>query len=283
MNKFLTFLGLAATLVFFASASSCSDQPQANLDSAVQSTAQIEDGSDVNNVASESQTTTDPATMSEADKEWEKVKKKAMKSGKVKIETPMGDMVVMLYDETPLHKENFLKLAYEGYYDGLLWHRIIQGFMCQGGDPNSRDAAPGQRLGTGGPKYKIPAEIKTGLVHKKGALAAARQGGPVNPEKKSSGSQFYIVQGRPTPRAAFEQRVLQGNAARGEGQKVEYTEEQLTHYEQVGGTPMLDGEYTVFGEVIEGLEVIDKLAAVKTAQGDRPVEDVTMKMTVVGL
>ncbi|MFK8056201.1 MAG: peptidylprolyl isomerase [Saprospiraceae bacterium] len=186
----------------------------------------------------------------------------------VVIETPMGDMRVMLYDETPQHRDNFVKLVNEGYYDGLLFHRIIDGFMVQGGDPDSRGAAPGQPLGQGGPGYTIPAEI--GAPHIKGALSAARLGGGGNPEKKSSGSQFYVVQGRPVPEAQLNSIEQQKN--------MKYNEAQRKLYSEIGGTPGLDGDYTVFGEVVSGLDVIDKLAAVATDRQDRPKEDLAMKV-----
>jgi peptidyl-prolyl cis-trans isomerase B (cyclophilin B) len=192
---------------------------------------------------------------------------------KVLISTPFGDMTAVLYDETPQHRDNFLKLAREGFYDGTLFHRVIRGVMIQGGDPDSRGAAPNQRLGMGGPGYTIPAEFHPDLIHKKGALAAARRGGPQNPEKRSSGSQFYIVQGK-THTAAELNRIASGTGAF-------YTGEQIQIYQQLGGTPNLDTEYTVFGEVIDGIEVIDKIAAVKTAPGDRPVEDVEMTVKIL--
>ncbi len=191
----------------------------------------------------------------------------------VEIQTVHGNMLVRLYDETPLHKENFLKLAEEGFYDNLIFHRVIAGFMIQGGDPQSRGAAQGQRLGAGGPGYQIPAEIKEGLVHKKGALAAARTGDAVNPEKKSSGSQFFIVQGQP----ADENQLKMFERRKG----IEYSEEQRKIYLEQGGTPFLDMEYTVFGEVIHGLEIVDKIAAMETDGGDRPTEDVSMKMLII--
>jgi peptidyl-prolyl cis-trans isomerase B (cyclophilin B) len=155
----------------------------------------------------------------------------------VLLKTTMGNMKIKLYNETPLHRDNFIKLVNEKFYDGLLFHRVIRGFMIQGGDPNSRNAPAGKQLGTGGPGYTIPAEILPQFKHKKGALAAARMGDQVNPKKESSGSQFYIV-----------------------------------HNDN--GTPHLDGAYTVFGEVIEGMDVIDKIASVKTDAADRPVDDV---------
>jgi len=195
------------------------------------------------------------------------------KGTKVLIITPFGDMTALLYDETPQHRDNFLKLARSGFYDGTLFHRVIRGFMIQGGDPDSRDAAPGQRLGMGGPGYTIPAEFNPEFIHKKGALAAARTGGPSNPEKRSSGSQFYIVQGQ-KQNAAELNRIASKTGAF-------YTGDQIQLYQDIGGTPSLDNDYTVFGEVIEGLEVIDMIASVRTAPGDRPLEDVSMRIKVL--
>jgi peptidyl-prolyl cis-trans isomerase B (cyclophilin B) len=191
----------------------------------------------------------------------------------VEIQTPLGNMMVRLYDATPQHRDNFLKLADEGYFDSLLFHRVIQGFMIQGGDPDSRNAPAGQRLGMGGPGYQVPAEFDPSLIHRKGALAAARTGGPSNPEKKSSGSQFYIVQGQPVS----EEEIKLFERRKG----IDYDPKAREVYQQSGGTPFLDMEYTVFGEVIEGLEVIDKIAAVATNPDDRPVEDVPMKIVVI--
>jgi cyclophilin family peptidyl-prolyl cis-trans isomerase len=188
----------------------------------------------------------------------------------VDIETSFGTMRVELSKKTPLHTANFLKLANEGYYDELLFHRVIWEFMIQGGDPNSRNAPAGQALGMGGPEYQIPAEITKELIHSKGALSAARTN---NPEKKSSGSQFYVVQGRKLDDAALDQMESFG------GKK--YTAEQRAAYKEIGGTPHLDMEYTVFGHVIDGLGIIDQIAAVKTAPGDRPLSDVKMKIKVV--
>ena len=190
---------------------------------------------------------------------------------KVRIETPYGDMVVKLYDETPKHRDNFIKLVKEEFYDNLLFHRVIENFMIQGGDPDSKGAPAGKMLGMGDVGYTVPAEFVKGLYHKKGALSAARQGDAVNPAKASSGCQFYIVQGQVYPQemfAMFESRGLKLN------------EEQKQLYGTVGGTPHLDGDYTVFGEVIEGLDIIDKIAAVQTDRADRPVEDVWMKMRI---
>ncbi len=191
----------------------------------------------------------------------------------VVIETPYGNMVAELYDHTPKHADNFVKLIEEGFYENLLFHRVIDGFMIQGGDPNSKNAKKNARLGTGGPGYQIDAEFDNNLIHVKGALAAARTGGPSNPKKKSSGSQFYIVQG-----SKLSEPQLNQIEARG---RFKYTEEQKKAYLEVGGTPFLDREYTVFGRVIEGLDVIDKIATVKTNSSDRPIEDVWMKMKVV--
>lgn len=183
----------------------------------------------------------------------------------VKISTPYGDMLVKLYNETPKHRDNFVKLVKEGYYNDLLFHRVISDFMIQGGDPDSRNAKPGAMLGSGGPGYTIPAEFNTKFIHKKGALSAARQGDQVNPTKASSGSQFYIVQGRPASSSEL-------------GRGVTYTEEQKEIYRTLGGTPFLDQQYTVFGEVISGLEVIDKIAAVQKDNRDRPTTDIRMTM-----
>ena len=191
----------------------------------------------------------------------------------VKIETSYGDMVVKLYNETPLHRDNFIKLVKDGTYDGLIFHRVINQFMIQGGDPNSRDAKPGQMLGDGELGYTIPAEFVPGLFHKKGALAAARQGDEVNPQKASSSCQFYIVQG--TTWDANRLKMVEQRMGK------TFTPEQVQVYGTLGGTPFLDGDYTVFGEVVEGMEVIDKIAAVTCGPNDRPVEDVKMKMYIV--
>jgi len=178
-----------------------------------------------------------------------------------------------LYDNTPKHRDNFTKLADEGFYDGLLFHRVINGFMIQGGDPGSKNATKNKRLGSGGPGYQIDAEFNPENIHIKGALAAARMGDAVNPEKKSSGSQFYIVQGNKLTEAQLKQI---------ENRKgIHYTEEQKKLYMETGGTPFLDMDYTVFGRVIEGLDVIDKIAKAKTGQGNRPVKDIWMKIKVI--
>jgi len=184
----------------------------------------------------------------------------------VLIKTNLGDMKVRLYNGTPLHRDNFIKLAEEGFYDSLLFHRVIKGFMIQAGDPESKKAPKGKRLGSGGPGYEIPAEINIKYYHKKGALAAARKPDQINREKKSSGSQFYIVQG---------QTVQPQNLGRLQDQTgFFYSEPQFNDYANIGGTPHLDGGYTVFGEVIEGLEIIDKISVSQTDSNDRPVNDV---------
>lgn len=241
----------------------------------------------------------------------------------VLIKTQFGDMKVKLYNETPQHRDNFIKLAQEGFYDGLLFHRVIKEFMIQGGDPESKDAPASKHLGSGGPGYEIPAEIVDGLYHKKGALAAARTGDNMNPERKSSGSQFYIVQGKVYNDSILDQfeEKLKFQAERMEAMKIfkkdqahiqklqaegnvdsinaigiriqeqaeknvsesmyKINEERRKIYTTVGGTPHLDAAYTVFGEVIEGLNVIDSIANAQTAPGDRPLEDIKMTVEVL--
>lgn len=191
----------------------------------------------------------------------------------VEIETPFGNMLLRLFDDTPKHQENFQKLAQEGFFDSLLFHRVIDGFMIQGGDPNSRNAKPGAGLGSGGPGYTIPAEFVDTLLHLKGRLAAARQGDRVNPKKNSSGSQFYIVHGR-----TFTDQELNRLEAQN-GQR--YSPDQREAYKTIGGAPFLDGNYTVFGEILEGLDVIDKIAKVKKDGRDRPRDDVWMVVHLI--
>lgn len=197
---------------------------------------------------------------------------KKSKTPMVKITTNYGTITVKLYDETPHHRDNFLKLAEQSFYDSTLFHRVIKEFMIQGGDPNSKGAAPGQQLGSGGPGYTLPAEILPHLFHKKGALSAARTGDQMNPQRRSSGSQFYVVQGKKYTDAELTQMESRGFV---------FTDEQKEVYKTIGGVPFLDAQYTVFGEVVEGLDVLDKIAAVQTAPGDRPVEDVKMTVEVV--
>ena len=239
----------------------------------------------------------------------------------VSIKTEFGEIKVKLYDETPLHKENFLKLVKDGFYNDLLFHRVIKDFMIQGGDPDSKNAEAGKRLGGGSLGYTIPAEFVPKYYHKKGALAAARKGGPSNPEKESSASQYYIVQGgifsmekldsmemmknsrikSDLQKKMFQDETSQINEFRGNNDqagfnvfivelrekvdsifdadlKFSFTEEQREVYTTIGGYPSLDGGYTVFGEVVEGLEVLDKIAAVEIDKRNRPVKDIKMQV-----
>lgn len=197
---------------------------------------------------------------------------KKLRKPRVEFQTTMGTFVVTLFNETPLHRDNFLKLVREGYYDGLLFHRVIRDFMVQTGDPDSREAPAGKRLGEGGPGYTLPAEIDPFLYHWRGAVAAAREPDNVNPERRSSGSQFYIVWGKvqtPEDLSAVNEVIKENtNGA------TEITPERYQVYRSLGGTPHLDGQYTVFGEVTSGLKVIKKMQAVKTDRNDRPLEDV---------
>ncbi len=184
----------------------------------------------------------------------------------LELETSMGTMTIKLSDATPAHRDNFIKLAETGYLEGTLFHRVIGGFMIQGGDPDSKEAPQGKRLGSGGPGYTIPAEFVDTLVHVKGALAAARQGDQVNPQKRSSGSQFYIVDGK----KSSDQELSIMESRKG----IKYSHEVKEIYKNIGGTPFLDMEYTVFGQVVKGLDIIDKISASQTDPADRPVEDV---------
>ncbi|QQS29079.1 MAG: peptidylprolyl isomerase [Sphingobacteriales bacterium] len=195
-----------------------------------------------------------------------------VKEPRVLITTDFGNIIVKLYNETPYHRDNFLKLVKEGFYNDLLFHRIIKDFMIQGGDPNSRNAEPGQQLGMGSPGYTLPAEINPNLFHKKGALSAARTGDQGNPQRRSSGSQFYLVHGKVLSDADIEQLTRNGFVL---------TPQQIETYKTIGGTAFLDAQYTVFGEIVEGLEVLEKIIVVPTQAGDRPVKDVKMTMTVL--
>jgi len=259
----------------------------------------------------------------------EEIEKENETATKVRIKTSHGDVVIALYNETPKHKENFLKLVNESFYNNTLFHRVIKEFMIQGGDPNSKGAAAGIALGEGGPGYTIEAEIQNNLYHKKGALCAARQGDNVNPEKRSSGSQFYIVTGKVFQKPELKQMEVQQNQQKENGlmqafikapenaaymarlqeaqamgkdatKRAEaeaainvlseeikplalagfvpfkFTDVQLKDYTTNGGTPFLDNAYTVFGEVIKGMEVINKIGTTATAPGDRPLEDVVI-------
>jgi cyclophilin family peptidyl-prolyl cis-trans isomerase len=241
----------------------------------------------------------------------------------VLIQTEFGDMKVKLYNDTPQHRDNFLKLVREGFYDDLLFHRVISDFMLQGGDPESKNANPNKPLGNGGPGYDLPAEIVSSKFHKKGALAAARLGDQMNPERKSSGSQFYVVKGKVYIDAELKQFADQQRfrAVRAEAMKqfqqhqatiqrwqtegksdsvnalvikiqedaeaaiapelYKMSEERRSAYTTIGGTPHLDDAYTVFGEVVEGFNVIDSIATVKTGVADRPVNNVKMKIVEI--
>jgi peptidylprolyl isomerase len=248
------------------------------------------------------------------------------KSNIVLIETSMGNIKIRLYDETPKHRDNFLKLVSQHYYDSLLFHRVIKGFMVQGGDPESKGAPASKSLGSGGPGYQIPAEIVyPQLFHKRGALSAARTGDQMNPKKESSGSQFYIVWGdvysqvqlagmedqlkQKAMQSYFQslavqrmdtiQKMQNTNDQAGLNKlqtelvtltesefkknptKGGFTAEQKKQYSTIGGTPHLDGEYTVFGEVIEGLDIVGKIQSAQTGSQDRPTTDILMKMSIV--
>ena len=192
---------------------------------------------------------------------------------RVKITTDSGVMIIRLYDKTPLHRDNFIKLAKEHFFDSLIFHRVISQFMIQGGDPQSKYAEPGQRLGMGDVGYTIPAEFDTGFIHKKGALSAARMGDQVNPAKASSGCQFYIVQGKKLSDAELNMFEMQKG--------IKYSAAQRNIYKTIGGTAMLDMGYTVFGEVESGFEVIDKIASVIKDGNDRPLGNVRMRIEVI--
>ncbi len=192
---------------------------------------------------------------------------------KVKISTKYGDMVAELYDETPIHRDNFIKLVKEGFYDGTLFHRVIPGFMIQGGDPVSKDDTPNTRIGNGGPGYTLPAEFNPQFFHKKGALAAARMGDAVNPKKESSGSQFYIVEGQ-----VYDNNTIDLFAQR---MGIEFSPAQKKVYTTVGGTPHLDANYTVFGELVEGLEIISKISNVTRDKNNLPKNKVIMNISII--
>ena len=240
---------------------------------------------------------------------------------RLKIKTTEGDIIIRLYDETPKHRDNFLKLAKEGYFNGTLFHRVIKDFMIQGGDPDSKNAPKGKMLGTGGPDYTIPAEfVYPQYFHKRGALSAARTGDEVNPEKESSGSQFYIVWGKTFKPAELKQMehqmamqqeqqvfnqltrehheeimnlrrnrdrvglqelqdklIEQTKTTCKQQDKPTFTEEQIEVYTNVGGTPFLDNQYTVFGEVEEGLDIVERIQNCDTDRNDRPTEDVKIE------
>ena len=200
-----------------------------------------------------------------------------MKNQKVKIETTEGDITLLLYDETPLHRDNFVKLVKAKFYDGVLFHRVINEFMIQGGDPNSKNAEPGKMLGDGDVGYTIPAEFKTPQIyHKRGALAAAREGDDTNPEKASSGCQFYIVVGKQFTNEQLDQMEASKIDKHGHANDSTYkfSEQARIDYTTIGGTPHLDGNYTVYGEVLTGMDVVDKIAQARTNRANRPREDI---------
>lgn len=191
----------------------------------------------------------------------------------VKIETDSGTMIVKLSNKTPQTTANFLKLVQEHFYDGLLFHRVVKGFMIQGGDPDSKNAVPGQVLGEGGLKYTIPAEFDTSLFHQKGAIAMARENDDVNPKKASSSTQFYIVEGR-----TFTNNEM-GKIE--EKFKILIPESHRQVYRSIGGAPFLDMNYSVFGQVVDGLDVIDKIAQAAKDQHNRPLHDIPMKISIM--
>lgn len=198
-----------------------------------------------------------------------------LQGARVKLTTDSGVIVLQLYNQTPLHRDNFLKLVKQHYFDSLLFHRVIKNFMIQGGDPESKNAKPKILLGNGGPGYNIPAEFDSILFHKKGALAAAREGDNVNPMKASSGSQFYIVQGKIFTDAGLDSV----ETFRLKGRKIPAAHREV--YKTIGGTPHLDMNYTVFGEVESGLEVVDKIAAAPRDGNNRPINDIKMKIRIL--
>jgi cyclophilin family peptidyl-prolyl cis-trans isomerase len=191
----------------------------------------------------------------------------------VLLSTKYGPIKIRLYDKTPLHRDNFIKLAKEGYFNGILFHRCIKNFVIQGGDPDSKKAKPGDTLGNGGPGYDIPAEFVSEYWHKRGAVGAARENDDINPQRKSSGSQFYIVVGKINDDHRLDSFEKKYNK--------KFSPEQRQYYKTFGGTPHLDGRYTVFGEVIEGMDVVDIISKLPTDGNDRPLEDLKMKVEVV--
>lgn len=192
------------------------------------------------------------------------------------VETTMGTVEFKLYNETPLHRDNFIKLAEEHYFDSLLFHRVIDNFVIQGGDPNSKHAAPGEMLGDGEPDWQIPPEFRLdkGIFHRRGTVNAAREGDDTNPGRESCASQFCFMMGKPMTDEQLDRAQARLDAATG-GQ-VKLTPEMRQAYKEVGGSPHLDGQYTVFGEVVSGMEVLEAIQKVPTDEFDRPLEDVRM-------
>ena len=207
------------------------------------------------------------------------------KEQKMKIETSEGDITLKLYNETPLHRDNFIRLVKSKFYDGVLFHRVIDQFMIQGGDPNSKDAMPGKMLGDGDVGYTIPPEFRTPqLYHKRGVLAAAREGDDENPEKASSGCQFYIVVGKQFTNEQLDEMEDSQIKKYGHANDSTYkfSEQARTDYTTIGGTPHLDGNYTVFGEILTGMDVVDRIAQARTNRVDRPIEDIRIhKMRLI--
>jgi len=201
------------------------------------------------------------------------VQKNSTQNHFVKIETDSGTMIARLSNKTPLTTANFIKLVKKDFYNGLLFHRVIKDFMIQGGDPDSKNAKPGQFLGDGGLKYTVPAEFDTSLFHRKGALAMAREGDDVNPKKASSSTQFYIVEGRTFSDAEMDQIEKKF--------KIKIPENHRKIYKTIGGTPFLDMNYTVFGQIVDGLDAIDKIAHMETDKNNRPLHDIKMKITLL--
>lgn len=197
------------------------------------------------------------------------------------IATSFGDMKLKLYNETPAHRDNFLQLASDGFYNGTLFHRVMKDFMIQGGDPNSKGAAAGQRLGSGGPGYTTPAELNHTFFHQKGALAAARQPDRVNPEFASNGSQFYIVEGTVMDANTLLSMEQRRNSLLPEDQQWIYTDDQVHAYTTVGGVPHLDGTYTVFGQLIEGFDVLDAISIATCDKFNRPTVDIPMEVMII--
>lgn len=190
----------------------------------------------------------------------------------VRIKTSKGECIVMLYNQTPKHKENFLKLTKEGFYNGTLFHRVINNFMIQGGDPDSKTATPGQPLGSGDLGYRVDAEFRDSLFHKKGVLAAARDN---NPEKASSASQFYLVDGK----IFTDEELEKTRITRMSGRQIPDSHRVI--YKTLGGTPHLDGNYTVYGEIVQGISMVDTIASVATSPNDRPIENISMEVTIL--
>ncbi|MBA4409843.1 MAG: peptidylprolyl isomerase [Bacteroidota bacterium] len=202
---------------------------------------------------------------------------KKKREAKFQIVTEFGTVKIKLYNETPLHRDNFIKLTKEGFYSDLLFHRVIPKFMIQGGDPDSKNAEPGKQLGSGDLGYTIPAEINPKFFHRRGVLAAARMGDQVNPEKRSSASQFYILQGRVFRPGELDSLQTKLQLSR----IITFSDEQRKAYTTVGGYPSLDNNYTIFGEVIEGMEVVDKIAQQPTDPRNRPLKDVRFTISKI--